>query len=103
MAASDEPVRRLWANARFFRATLAALGLDVGGDTPIIPVMLGDEERAQVVARRLFEAGVYVVPIAYPMVPRGRARIRVMISAAHTPDDLRFGAQAFAAAVNPAT
>src|SRR5258706_7671832 len=68
LAASDEPVRQLWDNTRFFRATLAELGLEVSAETPIVAVMLGDEERAQEVARRLFEAGVYVVPIAYPMV-----------------------------------
>jgi glycine C-acetyltransferase len=103
LAASDEPVRRLWDNTRFFRATLAAFGLEVGGETPIVPVVLGDEERTRDVARRLFEAGVYVVPIAYPMVPRGSARIRVIISAAHSTDDLRFAAQAFAAAVSAAS
>lgn len=103
LAASEEPVRQLWHNTRFFRATLAQLGLEVGGETPIVPVMLGDEKRAQEVARRLFEAGVFVVPIAYPMVPRGRARIRVMISAAHTRDDLRFAAHAIAAAISAAS
>jgi glycine C-acetyltransferase len=99
LLASDEPVRRLWENARLFRAALTDLGLESTGQTPIVPIILGDEERAQAVARRLFEAGVYVVPIAYPMVPRGRARIRIMISAEHSAADLHFAAQAIAAAV----
>ena len=81
-----------------FRAALAALGLESTGQTPIVPLILGDEERTHAVARRLFEAGVYVVPITYPMVPRGRARIRIMISAEHTAADLQFAAQAIAAA-----
>jgi glycine C-acetyltransferase len=100
LAASDAPLRRLWDNARFFRATLVELGLQAGGETPIVPVMLGDEERAHEVAQRLFEEGIFVVPIVYPMVPRGSARIRVMLSAEHTTDDLRFAAQAFAVAVH---
>ena len=64
-----------------------------------MPLILFDEQRTQEVARRLFDAGVYVVPIVYPMVARGRARIRMMISAAHTPDDLHFAAQAIATAI----
>ena len=69
------------------------------GDGPIVPVLLGDEARAQAVAERLFDAGVFVVPIAYPMVARGRARIRVMISAAHRVTDLESAAHAIARAV----
>ncbi len=103
LIASDEPVRRLWDNTRLFRAALTAVGLVPAGHTPIVPLILGDERRTQVVARRLFEAGVYVVPIVYPMVPRGRARIRVMISAEHTADDLQFAAQAIATAIGATT
>jgi len=99
LIASDEPVRKLWDNTRAFRVALAALGLQPLGDGPIVPVVLGDEARAQAVAQRLFEAGVFVVPIGYPMVPRGRARIRVMISAAHSVADLESAARAIAAAV----
>jgi glycine C-acetyltransferase len=96
---SDEPVRKLWDNTRAFRAALAALDLQALGAGPIVPLLLGDEDRARTVAERLFDAGVFVVPIAYPMVARDRARIRVMISAAHSVADLEAAAQAIAAAV----
>src|SRR5260221_13605869 len=62
LAASDEPVRRLWDNARLFRSALTALGLEPAGQTPIVPLILFDEQRTQEVARRLFEAGVYAAP-----------------------------------------
>ena len=78
---------------------LNALGSPLAPVMPIVPLILFDEQRTQEVARRLFDAGVYVVPIVYPMVARGRARIRMMISAAHTPDDLHFAAQAIATAI----
>jgi glycine C-acetyltransferase len=100
LAASDAPLRRLWANTRQLRAAVSALGLETVGETPIVPVILGDEERARAVARRLVEAGVFVVPISYPMVPRGRARIRFMVSADHTAEDLRFAAAALGEAVH---
>jgi glycine C-acetyltransferase len=94
LMASDEAVLRLWSNARRLRAALQALELEVLGETPIIPVVLGTEERAREVAERLFEAGVYVVPIGYPMVPRGRARIRLIVSAAHSEADMDLAAAA---------
>ena len=99
LVASDARVRRLWDNTRVFRAAVARLGLEVLGETPIVPIVLGEEAHAQEVAQRLFEAGVFVVPIAHPMVPRGRARIRVMVSATHTPADLEFAAEALGAAL----
>ena len=99
LIASDAPVQRLWDNTRAFRAALAALRVEALGVGPIVPVVLGTEERAGAVAERLFEAGVFVVPIAYPMVPRGQARIRVMISAAHSVPDLESAAHAISAAV----
>ena len=98
VVASDSRVRRLWDNTRVFRAAVADLGLEVLGETPIVPIVLGDEGRAQDVATRLFDAGVFVVPISYPMVPRGRARIRAMISASHSRADLEFAAAAIRAA-----
>src|SRR5439155_8716762 len=70
LVASDARVRRLWDNTRVFRARAARDGLEVLGETPIVPIVLGEEARAQEVAQRLFEAGVFVAPIAYPMVPR---------------------------------
>jgi glycine C-acetyltransferase len=101
LEASDALLRRLWDNTRQLRTALSALGLETSGQTPIVPVILGDEERTRTVARQLVEAGVFVVPIVFPMVPRGRARIRFMVSAAHTADDLRFATEALAAAVEP--
>lgn len=96
---STELVDRLWANAARFRGAVAAAGFDTGRTaTPITPVILGDEALAQEFSRRLFEdEGVFAQAIAFPTVPRGTARIRVMVSAAHSDDDLGRGAQAFAA------
>ena len=99
LEASTELVDRLWANARRFKAMMARGGFDLGvSATPITPVMLGEASRAQEVSRRLFEEhGVFAQAIGFPTVPRGKARIRVMVSAAHSDDDLDRGAEAFAA------
>jgi glycine C-acetyltransferase len=95
---STELVDRLWENTRYFKAEMAELGFDTGfSATPITPVMLGEAPLAQQFSRELFEAGVFAMAIGYPTVPQGRARIRVMISAAHEREDLDQGLQAFAA------
>ena len=90
MEESTERVERLWANAARYREAMGGLGFDTGKtQTPITPVILGDETLAQQFSRRLFdEESVFAQAIAYPTVPRGTARIRVMVSAAHTDDDL---------------
>jgi len=94
---STEQVDRLWANAEFLRKGMQALGFITGvTQTPIIPVMLGEAPLAQQFSRRLFEEGVFAMAIGYPTVPQGKARIRVMNSAAHTADDLEQGLEAFA-------
>jgi len=94
---STELVDRLWANARYFKAEMRRLGFDLGvSETPITPVMLGEAPLAQTFSRRLFEHSVFAMAIGFPTVPRGKARIRVMISAAHTPEDLERGLEAFA-------
>jgi len=94
---SSELVDRLWANTEFFKKEMQALGFDTGKSvTPITPVMLGDEQLAQKFSKAMFEAGVFAMAIAYPTVPRGTARLRVMISAAHSTSDLEHGLQAFA-------
>lgn len=86
---STELVDRLWANADYFKAEMRLLGFDTGGSaTPIIPVMLGDAQLAQDFSKQLFQNGVFAMAIGYPTVPQGKARIRVMISAAHSRDDL---------------
>jgi glycine C-acetyltransferase len=98
LEASTELVDRLWDNARRFKEMMAGAGFDIGmSATPITPVMLGEAALAQEVSRRLFDQeAVFAQAIGFPTVPRGRARIRVMVSAAHTADDLERGAAAFA-------
>jgi glycine C-acetyltransferase len=93
---STELVDRLWANARLFKAEMKKLGFNTGkSETPITPVILGENQIAQQFSRRLFERGIFAMPIVFPTVPRGTARIRVMISAAHTASDLEQGLEAF--------
>ena len=94
---STELVDRLWSNADYFKTEMRTLGFDTGASsTPITPVMLGEAPLAQQFSRELFEAGVFGMAIGFPTVPAGKARIRVMISAAHQKDDLDQGLQAFA-------
>jgi len=95
---SDELVRRLWKNADTFKSRMRDLGFDTGkSSTPITPVMLGEAPRAQAFSRELFAQGVFAMAIGFPTVARGKARIRVMISAAHSPEDLERGLAAFEA------
>ncbi len=96
LESSDELVTRLWDNAEFLRAELRGLGFDTGlSQTPIVPVMLGEAALAQQFSRALFEAGVFAMAIGFPTVPPGKARIRVMNSAAHSRDDLEQALAAF--------
>jgi len=86
---SDELVNRLWENARVMRQAMQQLGFNTGhSQTPIIPVILGEAPLAQHFSRRLFEEGLFAMAIGYPTVPMGKARIRVMNTAAHSPADL---------------
>jgi glycine C-acetyltransferase len=95
---SDELVRRLWENTDYFKAKVQGLGFDTGrSTTPITPIMLGEAPLAQAFSRELFAEGVFAMAIGFPTVPRGKARIRVMISAAHTREDLDVGLAAFEA------
>ena len=94
---STDLVERLWANAETVRAALKAMGFDTGHSaTPIVPVMLGEAALAQAFSRRLFEEGVFAMAIGYPTVPLGKARVRVMNSAAHSGEDLERALDAFA-------
>lgn len=94
---STHLVEKLWENARYFKAEMKRLGFDTGqSQTPITPIMLGEAPLAQEFSRRLFEEGVFAMAIGYPTVPKGKARIRVMISAAHEREDLDKGLEAFA-------
>ncbi|HSO27971.1 MAG TPA: glycine C-acetyltransferase [Anaerolineales bacterium] len=94
---STELVDRLWDNTHYFKAEMQRLGFDIGQSvTPITPVMLGEAPLAQTFSRELFDEGVFAMALGFPTVPRGKARIRVMISAAHSRADLDQGLEAFA-------
>ena len=96
LESSTELVDRLWANAKLFKQEMEKMGFDIGhSQTPITPVMLGEAPVAQQFSRELFEAGIFATAIGFPTVPKGKARIRVMISAAHSPSDLEQGLEAF--------
>ncbi|MDY6847243.1 MAG: glycine C-acetyltransferase [Chloroflexota bacterium] len=93
---STELVDRLWANAAVFKKEMEALGFDTGKSmTPITPVMLGSAKLAREFSRRLYEEKVFAMALGYPTVPVGLARIRVMISAIHTDDDIKLALKAF--------
>lgn len=94
---STELVDKLWDNARYFKAEMRRLGFDTGSSTtPITPIMLGEAPLAQQFSRELFENGLFAMSIGFPTVPKGKARIRVMISAAHERADLDKGLEIFA-------
>lgn len=93
---STELVDRLWNNAEVFKNGMHHLGFDTGhSETPIVPVMLGEAPLAQEFSRRLLAEGVFAMAIGYPTVPQGKARIRVMNSAAHSSDDLETALEIF--------
>ena len=93
---STELVDRLWENTRYFKEQMIKLGFDTGrSQTPIVPIMLGEAPLAQQFSRRLFDEGVFAMAIGYPTVPQGKARIRVMMSASHSLDDLDQGIAIF--------
>lgn len=95
---SDEPVKKLWENTDYFKKGMADLGFDTGlTETPIVPVMLYEAETAQAFSRSLFDKGFFAMAIGFPTVPTGKARIRVMMTAAHTVDDLDRALEAFGA------
>lgn len=89
-------VDRLWANTRRFKEGMRSAGFDLMNSvTPIVPVRVGEAAQAGLFSRRLFEEGVFAQAIGYPTVPRDRARLRVMMSATHTEEDLDFALEAF--------
>lgn len=97
LRASGELRQRLEANADRFRSGMEAAGFTLAGaDHPIIPVMLGDARIASEMADRLLDLGIYVIGFSFPVVPRGEARIRTQMSAAHTPDQIDQAIEAFA-------
>jgi len=94
----DEPeiIERLWENARFFKSGLRALGYDTGmSESPITPVIVGDAALAMKLSDELFEAGVFAQGIGFPTVARGKARVRTIVTATHSRDELSFALQAF--------
>ena len=98
LGASAEPRRRLGENTARFRGRMTEAGFDIiAGEHPIVPVMYGEAAAAVAAAERLLEHGIFVVPFSYPVVPRGAARIRVQISAAHSMADIDRAVDAFAA------
>jgi len=87
-------VEKLWENARYFQSKILKTGFDLGRTvTPITPVIIGDVKRARELSSRLFEEGVFAQAIGFPTVPEGKARIRCMVSAAHTKKDLDFAVE----------
>lgn len=89
LEADDRLVRKLWRNTRYYKKALKKMGFDTGeSETPITPIMLGDSKLAQDFAKELFAQGVFALPIVFPMVAQNKARIRTMITAAHSKDDL---------------
>ncbi len=96
LESSDDLVRKLWSNTRYFKSRVQAAGFDTGkSETPITPIMLGEAKTAQEFSRRLFEQDVFAMAIGFPTVPMGKARIRVMISATHSEQDLDYGVEKF--------
>jgi glycine C-acetyltransferase len=90
-------VQRLWENTRYFKKAMKDLGFDVGrSETPITPVMVGESSLAKKLSAKLYGEGVFALPIVYPMVAQGKARIRTIMNAALTKEDLDFAVKAFA-------
>lgn len=96
MEESDELVKKLWENGDYLKSEFKKVGFDTGvSETPITPVMIGDETKSIEFSKALFEEGVFATPIKFPMVAMGKARIRVMPSSAHSKEDLDVGIAAF--------
>lgn len=96
---STELRDKLSENTKFFREELSKIGLEIlPGEHPIVPVMFGEAIPAVKMAEKLLEKGVYVIPFSFPVVPKGKARIRTQVSAAHSMEDLKFAVEKFAEA-----
>ena len=95
---SSDLRNKLMDNTRFFREQMGARGFDIlPGEHPIVPIMLYDAALATKFADAMLERGVYVIGFSYPVVPKGQARIRVQVSAAHSRDDLQYAIDMFSA------
>jgi len=96
MSKSEDLVKKLWENAKYLKIEFEKAGFEIGvSETPITPVMIGDEDKAVLFSTKLLEKGVFATPIKFPMVAVGKARIRVMPSASHSPKDLEEGVGVF--------
>ena len=96
LAESGELVEKLWANTKYFKDKMKALGFDLGQSmTPITPVMIGDTHKARALSQKLFENSIFTMAIGFPTVPKGKERLRVMISATHSTEDLDLAVKAF--------
>jgi glycine C-acetyltransferase len=96
LSGSTELRDKLHANTRHFRAAISSAGFDiVAGEHPTVPIMLGDAALAGRMAEKMLDEGVYVIGFSFPVVPQGKARIRVQVSAAHSIDDLNFAVDVF--------
>lgn len=91
-----ERLKKLWDNTRYFKEALTQAGFDTGhSQTPVTPVMVGDSAKAQALSKRLFEEGVFALAIVFPTVPRGKERLRTIVTAGHTREDLEFAVEKF--------
>lgn len=96
LSESNELVNKLWQNAHYFQDVIKKMGYNIGEtETPITPVMIYDEKKTRDFSAKLYEEGIFASAIVYPTVPRGKARIRVMISATHSKEDLDFALSKF--------
>jgi glycine C-acetyltransferase len=96
LESEPQHVERLWNNTKYFKRGMRDLGFDLGrSETPITPVMVGESSKAKRLSSRLFDLGVFALPIVYPMVAQGKARIRTIMNAALTQEDLDFAMNAF--------
>lgn len=92
----DSLVKKLWDNGNYIKEQLKSYGFNIGhSQTPITPVIIGDEKTTMEFSKLLFEEGIFAQGIVFPTVPRGTARIRVMVSAAHSKEDIDFGVKKF--------
>ena len=95
--AGDKLIKKLWSNTKFFRRKLKRFGFDTGkSETPIIPIMVGDAAKAHEFSREIFQEGVFAQSIGFPTVPKGKARLRTIVSAAHKRADLEQAAELLA-------
>jgi glycine C-acetyltransferase len=96
LESEPEHLARLWENTRYFKRSLEDLGFDTGrSQTPITPVIVGESAIAREMSHKLFEEGIFALPIVYPMVAKDKARIRTMMNAGHSREDLDFALSAF--------